>query len=361
MRAADRATIEEFGIPSFALMETASRGAFAAIEERYGPSGGLAAVVLAGKGNNGGDALALARMLSIAGARVLVVTTAGANGATTDCAHNLALLAALEDDELCLLDIEHADMGAIPWELVDRWRASGAGTRKEVCIDGLLGIGATSELRGAIGDLAQLTAEFEDVVALDIPTGIQSDSGKALDARSVEADMTVAMGALKPGLLLGEGRLHAGEVVVVDIGIPPSILAQGAESPGGAWVLGDSSVAALLPERTMQDHKFSVGQLVVVAGSEQYPGAAVLACRSAARAGAGYVTCVASPCTIRALDANAPEVACVKRGPEPGRWLADFPRAQAIVAGPGLGEDALPWSRAPFPISRSQPFSMRTR
>lgn len=348
MRAADRATIEEFGVPSFALMETAARGAFAAIEERYGPSGGLSAIVLAGKGNNGGDALALARMLSIAGARVLTITVASAAGAAAgtseDCAHNLRLLEALEDDELCLMDIEHAGDGLNPWEAVDIWRAGSAQTRREICVDGLLGIGVAGGFRGALGDLAELTGEFDAVVALDVPSGIHSDTGAALDSRAVEADMTVAMGALKPGLLLGQGRHRAGEVVVVDIGIPPSILARGAEAPGGAWVLGDSSVAALLPVRAEDEHKFSAGQLVVVAGSERYPGAAVLACRAAARVGAGYVTCLGSPRTVRAMDANAPEVACVERGQERSPSLAEFPRARAILAGPGLAEDAGPWT-----------------
>lgn len=343
MRAADRATIEDFGVPGFALMETAARGAFAAIEERYGPSAGLGAIVLAGKGNNGGDALALARMLSIAGARVLTITLAGAENATGDCAHNLKLLEALEDDELCLMDIEHAGDGLNPWEAVDNWRAGNGQDRAEICVDGLLGIGAKAAFRGAMGDLAELTGEFDAVVSLDVPSGIHSDTGAALDSRAVEAEMTVAMGALKPGLLLGQGRRHAGEVVVVDIGIPPSILARGAEAPGGAWVLGDSAVAALLPVRAGDEHKFSAGQLVVVAGSERYPGAAVLACRAAARAGAGYVTCLGSPRTVRAIDSNVPDVACIERGSGPAASSSEFPKAAAILAGPGLADDAGPW------------------
>ena len=340
MRAADRATIEEFGVPSFALMETAARGAFAAIEERYGNASGLAAVVLAGKGNNGGDALALARMLAIAGARVLAVTTAGTDGTSTDCAHNLTLLDALEDDELCLLDIERATDEGVPWEAIDRWRGGGAAARREICIDGLLGIGASSALRGSVRDLAEMAGVFDDVVALDVPTGIHSDTGAVLDGHAVRADMTVAMGALKTGLVLGQGRTYAGEVVVVDIGIPPSILARGAEAPGGAWILGDSSVAALIPERTGQDHKFSVGQLLVVAGSERYPGAAVLACRAAARVGAGYVTCLGSPRTVRAMDAGAPEVACQARSEWTPSLVKSYSRAKAILAGPGLASEA---------------------
>ena len=134
MRAADRATIEQFGMPSFTLMESAARGAFTAIEERYGSSSGLAAVVLAGKGNNGGDALALARMLAIAGARVLAVTTAGTEGTSADCAHNLALLHALEDDELCLLDIESSASDGGPWDAVDRWRGGGDAARRELSV-----------------------------------------------------------------------------------------------------------------------------------------------------------------------------------------------------------------------------------
>lgn len=342
MRAADRATIDELGVPGFTLMETAARGALAEIEELAGPSEELSVLVLAGKGNNGGDGLALARMLAIRGARVLCLTTALVGDATEDAARNLELVERLEDDELCWLDVEHVAHDAAAEDLEARvaaW-AAGAGDRGLLAVDALLGIGAGGELREPVGAMAQLCAAFELVVALDMPTGVHSDTGEASDPRSVVASATICMGALKPGLLLGDGPEHAGEVSVVDIGIPPTRLCEAAGETGSGWLLGDGSVSALLPRRVRGAHKFSVGQLAVVAGSDLYSGAAVLASRAAARAGAGYVMTFSSPAACVALDAQSPEVCAVPIPKEQGAALelvkGRAERAGAFLIGPGL-------------------------
>lgn len=345
MRAADRATIEELGVPGFTLMETAARGALAELEEWAGPSGELSVLVLAGKGNNGGDGLALARMLAIRGARVLVLTTATSEDGTEDARRNLALLERLEDDELCWLDLEHVPAGVDVAELGRRvadW-VDGAGDRGLVAVDALLGIGATGPLRAPLDTLAELCDAFEAVMALDVPTGLDSDTGLPHDERTVVASMTVCMGALKAGLVLGDGPEFAGEVSVVDIGVPPTMLCDAASAPGSAWLIGDASVAALLPQRPRGAHKFSVGQLAMVAGSDTYPGAAVMAATAAARSGAGYVTAFGSKRACDAMGSHLPEVCAVGRSGEPAadadlvRSRSD--RASALLVGPGLEED----------------------
>lgn len=342
MRAADRATIQELGVPEFALMETAARGALAELEEWAGPSEELSVLVLAGKGNNGGDGLALARMLAIRGARVLVLSTASAEDGTEDTRRNLALLERLEDDELCWLDLEHVPAAADRAELgrlVADW-VDGAGDRALVAVDALLGIGASGPLRAPVDALAELCDAFEAVISLDVPTGLDSDSGFAHDERTVVASLTVCMGALKAGLVLGDGPEYAGEVSVVDIGIPPTVLAGSASAEGSGWLIGDASVAGLLPERPRGAHKFSVGQLAVVAGSDSYSGAAVLASRAAGRVGAGYVMAFSSAAACAAIDAQAPEV-CTVPIPTDHEAAAALVRARgdrasALLIGPGL-------------------------
>lgn len=344
MRAADRATIESLGVPGFALMETAARGALAELEERLGPAEGLSVLVLAGKGNNGGDGLALARLLAIRGARVLALTTARPGDASEDAARNLAMLERLEDDELCWLDVEQVGAGASAAELAARvaaWRA-GAGDRTLLAVDALLGVGSSGPLRAPCGALAALCEDFDEVLALDLPSGVDADTGEAQEG-SVAASFTVAMGALKPGLFLGEGAALAGEVSVVDIGVPPSILREAAGEAGSGWLLGDGSVEGLVDERPRGSHKFSVGQLAVLAGSDAYSGAAVLACRAAARAGAGYVVLFSSPAACAAADNLAPELATVPLQGDLESSMATIQaraeRAKAFVVGPGV-EDA---------------------
>ena len=177
------------------------------------------------------------------------------------------------------------------------------------------------------------------MVSLDVPTGLDSDSGFAHDERRWSPP-TVCMGALKSGLVLGDGPEYAGEVGVVDIGIPPTVLADSASAEGSGWLIGDASVAGLLPERPRGAHKFSVGQLAVVAGSDAYSGAAVLASRAAGRVGAGYVMAFSSAAACAAIDAQAPEV-CTVPIPTDHEAAAALVRARgdrasALLIGPGL-------------------------
>jgi len=163
MREADRATIEEFGLPGFTLMETAARGATDVIEARCGPLNGKTALVLAGKGNNGGDGLAIARHLATRGADVTVVTLADDDGATEDTRHNLALLRAMETEGLCALTVAAGGTESGPERPFD------------ISIDALLGIGASGPLREPLRSLALLCRNARTTVAIDIPTGIDND------------------------------------------------------------------------------------------------------------------------------------------------------------------------------------------
>ena len=295
MREADRLTMETWGLPGRALMETAGRACADAAEGLASGAGAPRAlrevVVLAGKGNNGGDGLVAARVLHARGWAVRVVALASGDDATEDTATNLAILERIASgsDRLTILSAD-ADLGD----------ASG------VIIDALLGIGISGDLREPVAALAAWSNRQRPrakVLAVDVPTGLDADTGAAPEG-AVQADRTVAMGALKAGLLVGDGPSLAGEVSVAEIGIPDALLRDHAD----AWAAGDGWLDAVLPRRAADAHKYSAGRAVCVVGSRRYTGAAVLATLAAYRAGAGAVVCCTPESARPTVDAQNVEV-----------------------------------------------------
>ncbi len=338
MREADLATIEEFGIPGFTLMESASRAAAAVIERRFGVRAGSKVLVLAGHGNNGGDGLAIARILASRRVAVTVVTTAAPGASSPETERNLGLLTTMTREGGCDLQVLGPD--APVRELL---------TQADLVVDALLGIGVTGRLREPIRSLALACGGAKHVVAIDIPTGVDSDRGACTDEATVRAEVTITMGAPKPGLLFGEGRDAAGEVVTADIGIPPHIASRALSRPGSARLATDEMVAALLPERASDAHKNSAGRVLVVAGSDSYTGAAALASMAAGRTGAGYVTCASTPSVRSAIDAQSPATATIALPTSPTGGLtaeaaeelvSRAARADVLLIGPGLGQES---------------------
>ncbi|HYE95677.1 MAG TPA: NAD(P)H-hydrate dehydratase [Rubricoccaceae bacterium] len=330
MREADRRTIAG-GTPGVELMEAAGRAAAAAIEEAFFPIAAREVWVLPGKGNNGGDGFVVARLLHAAGARVRVITLASENDAAPDAAANLRHLEDAADDRLAVERFE------------DLTQLSGA---PDLVIDALLGTGAAGALRPPIRDLcAWMNAAEAPVVALDVPTGLDSDTGQA-DRDAVHAALTVTFGALKAGLVLGQGPVLTGRVVVADLGIPQRTLAEALQEHGGAWRATDAWVAAHLPRRAPDAHKYSAGRVLAVVGSRAFTGAAVLATGAAYRAGAGAVVCATPKSAQQAIDAHRVEV-MVDAQPETDEGTLSLmaydalmdrtKNADAVLVGCGLG------------------------
>ncbi len=337
MRTADAVTIEDYGIPGFTLMEVAGRGCAEALRSAYGPLDGEAAVVLCGKGNNGGDGLVVARRLCAVGARVHVVLTGDPDELSEDAAHNRMLLERLrEEGAEKRLTVETLDtLGALAAT------ANRLGPR--LYVDALLGTGLTSELREPIRSLvAWVNDRAAPTVAVDVPTGLHSDTGAVL-GRAVEADRTVTMAAPKVGLYLGEGPSRAGHVEVVDIGIPSFVIDRVAQKPGCVRRTTDAAVRKWWPDRTSDAYKYSVGTAVVVGGSARYPGAPTLASTAAVRSGAGYVTC-ACPAPVQSTLAGMMPAVPVMPLPATDDGLSpeavervDAEEPDAVLVGPGLG------------------------
>ncbi len=319
-------TVEEAAVSRGVDLATLMRAAGAAVASEVmsaAPEGDV--VVLAGRGNNGGDGWVAARDLAAAGRRVSVLTPDAPEpngGIAADAAH------------------EAISTGV-------SWRAVGDGViddelkRAAVVIDAMLGIGASGPLRAPFDAWAEaVNRSGAYVVSVDLPTGVDSDSA-AVDGSAVEADCTVTFTAPKRGLVLFPGAGFSGDIIVADIGIDPSF----AEVPEALEIWSAEEYAALLPRPRPDAHKNDRGRVLVIAGSAAYPGAAVLAARGAARAGAGYVTLAVPESVVPIAQAHLLSVPVVglPEGRSGALSSAALDKAlqlareyDAVVLGPGL-------------------------
>jgi len=210
VRELDRRAIEDFGVPGVVLMENAGRGAALLALEMLGASTGPV-VILAGRGNNGGDGFVIARHLANAGVATRTFVLAPFDKITGDAALNLAIIrklglpvtsVALEDDESPVTDAL-ADAALV--------------------VDALLGTGTRGEVRGPFRRAIELINQARcPVLAIDIPSGLDADSGVVLGV-AVNADATATFLAPKLGLTRADGPAHAGRVVLIDIGVSPDL------------------------------------------------------------------------------------------------------------------------------------------
>lgn len=215
VRAVDREAVETYGLPSVALMENAAAGLLAItldmLDGRAGP-----VLLLCGPGNNGGDGFALARRLDNAGVATKTLLFRSPDAYTGDAATNLRVLEAM--------DLEHSVIEG------DDPGAALAGTAPALIVDALLGTGLTSPPRGAIGAAASWLRRAADkhearVLAVDIPSGLDCDTGEPFDAdRCVRASVTATMAGLKLGFRRAGSRRWTGDVELVDIGVPVELL-----------------------------------------------------------------------------------------------------------------------------------------
>ncbi len=265
---------QDGGLSTDALMENAGRAVAAEVERLLGNGAGRNIVILAGPGNNGGDSLVAAGHLSDRGEKVNLYLLGRRPSA------DARLKMALDCRLTCLEASRDEDRKGL-----GRWLAEA-----DVVIDAVFGTGQSRPLGGEFADvLRRVAAVREDrpgliVVAVDLPTGLNADSG-TLDSAHLPADHTITLGLPKLGLYSIGGAEAAGEITVVDIGIPAALTESlVTELITAEWV------KSVLPARSPGAHKGSFGRVLVVAGSINYVGAAYLACSGAVRSGAGLVT-----------------------------------------------------------------------
>ena len=364
MREIDRLTVERYGTASLALMEAAASTTARMVTDQFGGEiAGRGILVLCGRGNNGGDGAATARLLAISGAKVDVLLFGKVQDTKADARTNFERLQTWSDERAIREEqgASPADFGSINFYQCDSeqgWdqlRASLLGVPNDVTIDALLGTGLTRPVEGlyleAVGYMRELR-EMRDstdgprslIVSIDLPSGMNSDSNELI-GEAVHADLTVTMTAPKPANVLPPAANYNGKLVVADIGSPVELI----DAAGSQLFLIEESDARrwLIKTRyTPDSYKNTHGHALVIAGSRGFTGAAALCGNAAMRAGAGLVT-VATPASSQGLVAvqvmpeiMTAELAETDRGAVSheaiGYVLKLAERADVIAVGPGL-------------------------
>jgi len=330
MNCIDSTVINETGIPGIVLMENAAIRVVEEISGFLGSLGGKTIFVFAGKGNNGGDAFAVARLLLNRDAKVCVYCTASKKDITGDALINLSIL---------------EKIGIRVSELVDGTRLESV--RRElltadVIIDGIFGTGIRGQVEGLPAEvIGTINSSGKPVISIDIPSGINGETGKMLGC-SIKAVKTVTFALPKIGLVVHPGCEYAGELVVADISIPKKVI----DSMEIKTNLIDRElVSGIIPERRTDSNKGDYGKVLVVTGSLGMTGAGYLTAGSALRSGSGLVYLGVPSSLVSVYDSALRESVTIPLEDEGKGFisrkcidkLVDLMRNKDVVAmGPGL-------------------------
>ena len=316
VRALDAYAIRELQVPGYALMKRAGEAALRFLRTRWPTCHSI--VVVCGGGNNGGDGYVLARFAQATGLKVTVLAAVSPESLSGDARQ------------------AHADWVASggPVQPFQRERL----TDGEVIVDALLGTGLHSNVRpDAIEIIQAVNLSARPIFALDIPSGLNSDTGEPLGA-AVRADCTVTFVALKTGLFIGNGPEYAGAVYFDDLEVP--VPATPEFVPRLERII-ESEITAALPRRARAAHKGDFGRVLIVGGGIGMPGAVRLAGEAALRVGAGLVTVAVAPENVVAIVAGRPELIALSLTDEKVLGPA-IEHANVVAIGPGLGKSE--WS-----------------
>lgn len=318
MQAADAYTIHTQNIASYVLMEQACHAFCQAFTARF-KHRAVTINVYCGPGNNGGDGLAISRILRAMGyINCHAFIAAFSGNVSADFTHYKALL-----NEGEFFDVESSDISV---------------KRCDVIIDALFGSGISRPLGAAYAKLAeQINTSGALVVSVDIPSGLPCDGLDSTPAAAVKADWVITFQRPKLTLLLPESAPFAARFSVVDIGLDERFIQDASSSLG--WFCEDDARALLKP-RPEFSHKGSFGHALIVAGQSETLGAALLATRACVYAGAGLTTALIPRSGLGALNAQTPEAMAMVRGPEADDDRVEWYKYQALGIGPGLGRGA---------------------
>jgi len=342
MRELDRVATEKYGVPSLLLMENAGKAVANEVLRRIGTHGLRRVIVVAGPGNNGGDGFVAARHLQAALLDVTVFYWGDRASAKGDALTNLELA----EKEGIRIDYTRSVK-----------RLSKAANRSDLIIDALLGTGAKGELKPDYADAVRaVNFSGVPVIAVDIPSGLNADTGQVLGPverfedvgkAAVKAETTVTFGLAKVGLVTWPGAWYAGDIVVADIGIPEDAFQPRASA--ARLIRADCATLAGLGRRRNEDaHKGDFGHVAIVAGSVGMTGAATLAAMGALRIGTGLVTVLVPESLNDIMEVKLTEAMTipVPQGKARAFGMASLDRVlehvskwDAAVIGPGFGRD----------------------
>ena len=330
MKKLDRKAIEEFGIPGLVLMENAARGTAGAMFRHFPGLLRMKVGILAGRGNNGGDAFAVARYLLNRRISCHVYLLAAREEVRGDAAANLEILIRMGGKVSEILNLEE-------WESQKENIAA-----HDLLVDGILGTGLKGEVQGFFQEIIEFINSLgTPVVAIDIPSGLDADSGQVLGV-CIRASLTVTFGLLKRGLLVLPGVLNCGKTVLVDISLPrPTVETEAIQD----YLIEASEFPPFLNPRQPDAHKGEFGHLFVLSGSPGKTGAAAMVCQAALRVGTGLVTLgipeslnpILAEKLTEAMTEPLPETREKTLGPSAfSRVMELCERKTALALGPGL-------------------------
>lgn len=320
VRRIDRSAIDDAGIAGYSLMTRAAQAALGVATRQYPERGRWQ--ILCGGGNNGGDGYVLARLARERQIDVSVIAMTPPESLSGDAA-------------TACRDFTSAGGRLAGW-------ANGLDQEAGLLIDAILGSGLSRNVEGEFAEAVQrINAHAAPVLALDIPSGISSDTGLVLGA-AVEADHTITFVGLKCGLFLGRAADFVGKLWFTDLDIPADCYRA---AHAAMHRIDDLVIRRALPSRRPGAHKGDFGHLLLVGGGRGMPGAIRLSAEAALRCGAGRVTVATHPANSAIVVAGRPEIMCY--GIDGSAELAPLlRRASAVAVGPGLGTDR--WGSALF-------------
>jgi hydroxyethylthiazole kinase-like uncharacterized protein yjeF len=332
MQELDRKAIETYRIPGIVLMENAGRGAAEVISNFFPEIHKKKVAIIAGKGNNGGDGFVIARYLLNQGIYVRVYLLTDPKGLRGDAETNFSIFHRIKGEVVSVPSSK--DYIKVKRDL----------EKFDILVDGIFGTGLDAEVRGYYREVIDhLNTLQRPIVAIDIPSGLDADTGKPLGT-AIRASLTITFGLPKIGHLIPPGLDYVGKVKVIDIGIPKRLVE---EEKIPTYLLEKEEIQRWLSiPRNPDTHKGDYGHLLVIAGSVGKTGAAVMACQAALRMGAGLVT-LAIPKSLNAiLEMKLTEVMTepLPETPKQTLSLRAFSaivrlceNKRAVIIGPGLG------------------------
>ena len=334
MHEIDASALSQYGLPEIALMESAGHRVFEATLKILGSVKDKSICVLAGSGNNGGDALVTARYLFNHGAKVKVFLIGNKNHRTDSFNVQMKIIREM-GIEILQLETDRA------WE-----RLQVALKFTDAVIDGVLGTGFFGEIKAHVLKLIRLTnASGKKIISIDIPSGVAADTGEVTET-AMNATCTVALGLPKPGHFICPGANYVGKLIIDDIGIPNDLLNEDIHQT----LIEDELAKTLLPQRAKDVHKGSCGKILVIAGSRGMTGAACLASMAVLKSGAGIVILTVPESLSDLYEVKLTEVMTVilpevKPGIIGGKVALEIllkaaENFDAVLIGSGLGRDA---------------------
>lgn len=326
MRQLDQIADREYGIEAIFLMENAGRAATQILLEKYPHAGrNTEILIFAGKGNNAGDAFVVARRLLCLERRVRVFHLQTETGYKDATLKNFQILKRMK------AKLTHLETSS------DLQAFFNSSSGPFTIVDGILGTGLKANLEGIFFEVVELINEINasEVIALDIPTGVSGDTGR-IHGTSILANLTISFGFPKLGHFLPPGAGRRGELINVDISLPPKFRHEGSK-----FLLMKNPMSALLKERDRYGHKNSFGHTLLVGGSPGRMGAIAMAANACHKMGTGLVTVASWQSDFETLLSKLPNetmaVPLHLSGPEFETYKENLSTYSSIVVGPGLG------------------------